>query len=134
MIDIIMTVLQTPIGLLQQLNMLLQLAPMAQAAWLPVFNRPVHPVANSDLPVGKLVIRWYLESHLFQASAENAMASIPPARKPILATVAEDVNTTIPEVLLVVIRAVTQTLRTTITPAEIMTDPLDAIGFTVESM
>ena len=129
-----MTVLQTPIGLLQQLSTLLQLAPMAQAAWLPVFNRPVHPVANSDLPAGKLVIRWYLESHLIQASAGNAMASIPPARKPILATVAEDVTTTIPEVLLVAIRAVTQTLRKAITLAEITTDLLDAIGSTAESV
>ena len=133
MIDIIMTVLQTPIGRLEQLSMLLQLTLMAQDALLPVFSRPVHPVANSDLLVGKPVIRWYLESHLFQVSVENAMASIPLARKRILATLAEDVTTTIPIVPLVVIRAVTQTLRKTIILAESMTDLLDMTGPAVES-
>ena len=133
MIDIIMTVLQTPIGRLQQLSMLLQLTPMAQDALLPVFNRPVRPVANSDLLIGKPVIRWYLESHLYQESVENATASIPLARKHILATTAGDVTTTIPIVPLVVIRAVTQIPLKTIILAESMTDLLDVMRPVAES-
>ena len=133
MTDIFMIVLQTPIGHLQQLSMLLQLPPMAQDALLPVTSRPVHPVANSDLLVGKLVIPWYLESHLLQESVENAMASPPLARKHILATLAEGVTTTIPVVPLIAIHAVTQTLRQITTLAKSMTDLLDVTGPAVES-
>ena len=133
MIDIIMTVLQTPIGRLQQLSMLLQLAPMAPDALLPVTSRPVRPVANSDLLVGRLVIPWYPASHLFQESVGNATANIRPARKHILATLAGNVITIIPTVPLIVIHAVTQTPRKTITLAESMTDLLDVIGPAVES-
>ena len=132
MTDIIMTVLQTPIGRLQQLSMVLQLALMAQDALLPVISRPVRPVANSDLLVGKLVIPWYLESHLFQASVESAMAS-PPLARHILSILAEDVTTTIPVVPLVVIHAVTQTPQQITTLAESMKDLLDVTGPAVES-
>ena len=128
-----MIVLQTPIGRLQQLSMLLQLAPMAQDALLPVISRPVRPVANSDLLVGRLVIPWYPELHLFPESVGNVTANIRLAKKHILATLAEDVTTIIPIVPLVVIHAVTQTPRKTITLAESMTDLLDVIKPAVES-
>ena len=128
-----MTVIQTPIGRLQQLSMLLQFALMAQDALSPVISRPVRPVANSDLLVGKLVIPWYPESHPFRESAGNVTANIRLARKHILATLAENVTTIIPIVPLVVIHAVTQTPRKTITLAESMTDLLDVIGPAVES-